>query len=269
MALYFQNSYSIEVSIAFAWFDSGCGADNQNFRKQGWWNLHSDETFLAWSVDLRSVNRYAYFYAEAADGATWSGTGRACLFITQAAFDQCAFNNTNCDQQVDFEELDFNGNYDLTVQLGPDPGQVVLWPEGIIGRYLLVSSQTFHPVNDAILRYDGTTGAFIDTFAAGGGVNDPLGLAIGPDGNLYVASANTNNVLRYNGVTGAPIDAFCLRPWARWPDQRRLRSGPKPLRQQLQCRHHPTVQWDNRILHRHFCLSWGIRSPPRLGLRAG
>jgi len=58
------------------------------------------------------------------------------------------------------------------------------------------------------LRYNGTTGAFIDTFASGSGLSGPAGLAFGPDGNLYVGSFNSDAVLRYNGTTGAFIDTF-------------------------------------------------------------
>ncbi len=51
-------------------------------------------------------------------------------------------------------------------------------------------------------------GDFIDVFASGSGLDFPIGLVFGPDGNLYVSSANTDEVLRYNGTTGAFIDAF-------------------------------------------------------------
>ncbi|MBD0337308.1 MAG: PEP-CTERM sorting domain-containing protein, partial [Cyanobacteria bacterium Co-bin13] len=48
-------------------------------------------------------------------------------------------------------------------------------------------------LSDQILRYDGTTGAFLDVFAAGDGVtpdglNGPNGLLFGPDGKLYVTT---------------------------------------------------------------------------------
>jgi hypothetical protein len=58
------------------------------------------------------------------------------------------------------------------------------------------------------VRFNGATGAFIDTFvpALSGGLMLPIGLAFGPDDNLYVSSFN--DVLRYNGTTGAFMDAF-------------------------------------------------------------
>ena len=66
------------------------------------------------------------------------------------------------------------------------------------------------PGNSSVLRYDRTTGAFIDAFvsAGSGGLADPQGLEFGPDGNLYVASQGSAQVLRYNGATGAFVDAF-------------------------------------------------------------
>jgi DNA-binding beta-propeller fold protein YncE len=69
---------------------------------------------------------------------------------------------------------------------------------------LLVSSGE----TDSVIRYDGTTGAFIDIFASGRGLAGPNGMSFGPDGNLDVGSAKDNRVLRYDGTTGAFIDAF-------------------------------------------------------------
>lgn len=61
-----------------------------------------------------------------------------------------------------------------------------------------------------ILRYNGATGAFIDAFvpSGSGGLSQANDLHFGPDGHLYVSSANTNSVLRYNETTGAFIDVF-------------------------------------------------------------
>jgi len=64
--------------------------------------------------------------------------------------------------------------------------------------------------NNSVLRYNGTTGAFIDDFVPdfSGGLEEPVGLVFGPDGNLYVSSEDSDQVLRYNGTTGAFIDVF-------------------------------------------------------------
>lgn len=36
----------------------------------------------------------------------------------------------------------------------------------------------------------------------------PVGLAVGPDATLYVASNANNNILRYDGQTGAFLNEF-------------------------------------------------------------
>lgn len=63
-----------------------------------------------------------------------------------------------------------------------------------------------------VFRYNQTNGAAIGTgvfvVANSGGLNQPHGLAFGPDGNFYVASAGSDEVLRYNGTNGAFINAF-------------------------------------------------------------
>jgi hypothetical protein len=59
-----------------------------------------------------------------------------------------------------------------------------------------------------VLRFDGTTGAFLGVFVppGSGGLRFPDGIAFGPDCNFYVR--NPGEVLRYNGATGDFIDAF-------------------------------------------------------------
>jgi DNA-binding beta-propeller fold protein YncE len=64
--------------------------------------------------------------------------------------------------------------------------------------------------SDAVLRYDEATGAFRGAFVPprSGGLDQPRGMAFGPDGALYVASFFTDQVLRYDGATGDFRDVF-------------------------------------------------------------
>ncbi len=81
------------------------------------------------------------------------------------------------------------------------PIEAIIGPDG----KLYVSGER----SDDVLRYDATTGAFIDVFiASGGGLDEPGGMAFGPDGHLYVANGQGDSVLRYNGNTGGFIDVF-------------------------------------------------------------
>jgi DNA-binding beta-propeller fold protein YncE len=65
--------------------------------------------------------------------------------------------------------------------------------------------------NDCVLRFDGASGAYLDTFVAAGsgGLNGPdAGLTFGPDGHLYVPSFFNHRVLRYDGTNGAFLGVF-------------------------------------------------------------
>jgi sugar lactone lactonase YvrE len=59
----------------------------------------------------------------------------------------------------------------------------------------------------AVLKFDGTTGAFLSTFVAAGagGMMEPRGLAFDQDGRLYVADSASNAVHRYDS-TGQYLD---------------------------------------------------------------
>jgi hypothetical protein len=82
------------------------------------------------------------------------------------------------------------------------PADVLIGPDGL----LYVSGYN----SDTIVRYNASTGAFVDTFVSAGlgGLDGPTGLAFGKDGNLLVASYNTDSVKRYDATTGAYIDDF-------------------------------------------------------------
>ena len=80
--------------------------------------------------------------------------------------------------------------YSIDLEFGPDGN-------------LYVSS---HYTNQ-ILRFDGTTGEFIDIFASGGGLDRPFGLDF-HNGYLYVGSHYDGQLLRYNSTNGEFIDIF-------------------------------------------------------------
>lgn len=83
-----------------------------------------------------------------------------------------------------------------------NPDDMTVGPDG----HLYVSSGT--DTTGQILRYHGTTGAFIDVFAQGNGMKRPYGSAFGPDGHLYVASFRSDQILKFDGQTGAFVAEF-------------------------------------------------------------
>ena len=59
-----------------------------------------------------------------------------------------------------------------------------------------------------LYRFDGDSGAFESQFGSGDGLNAPDAITLGPDGLLYVANFNGNNILRYNPNTLTLVDTF-------------------------------------------------------------
>jgi len=96
----------------------------------------------------------------------------------------------------------------LALTFGPD------------GNLYVANSQANNSTPGGILRYNGKTGAFIDTFVApgSGGLIKPLSVVFGAGGDLFVgssdatggsvASPHTSTVLRYDGITGAFLGTF-------------------------------------------------------------
>src|SRR5207247_2315517 len=76
---------------------------------------------------------------------------------------------------------------------------------GADGNAYVVNGNT-----NAVLEFDGTTGAALGTFVSSGsgGLSLPVGLDFGPDGALYVASLNNNKVAKFDAATGASLGDF-------------------------------------------------------------
>jgi streptogramin lyase len=79
-------------------------------------------------------------------------------------------------------------------------------PAAALATRLVVSSEFSH----SILRYDGASGAFVDTFvpSGSGGLDQPTGVTQGPDGNFYVSSKGSGQILRFSKVNGSFLGVF-------------------------------------------------------------
>jgi hypothetical protein len=80
-----------------------------------------------------------------------------------------------------------------------NPSRIVFGPDG--NAYVASTASS----SNAVLRYNGTTGAFIDAFvpSGSGGLDGPIGMVFRPDGYLYVVGWRSNSVLRYQASNGA------------------------------------------------------------------
>jgi glucose/arabinose dehydrogenase len=70
------------------------------------------------------------------------------------------------------------------------------------GGFAYVTSAGTHQ----ILKYNATSGAFVDV-AASGGIDYPRDVAFGPDGLMYVSSGNNDRILRFT-VSGVYVDDY-------------------------------------------------------------
>ena len=99
---------------------------------------------------------------------------------------------------------DFTGAFVTAGEAGlAGPEYIIAGPDGFL--YLAAQS-------NQVLKLDPVRGGVVEVFVEDdpltptdetGGLAWPHGLRFGPDGDLYVASSETNQVLRYDGASGA------------------------------------------------------------------
>ena len=75
MGLRIANAYSSTVwtTIMFYSPETCGGPDNQPFECMGWWRIEPGTNALVYANDVGDLNPWWYVYAQASDGAVWSG----------------------------------------------------------------------------------------------------------------------------------------------------------------------------------------------------
>ena len=105
-AVHFHNSYRTTVWVAIMRYNPGSCGSYGTWETKGWWRLDPGATKQAFSTS----NRYAAYYAKAADGAQWSGNyGRVYLY--HSAFDSCInIGSTAAYRTVGMRLIDLGGS---------------------------------------------------------------------------------------------------------------------------------------------------------------
>ncbi len=102
---------------------------------------------------------------------------------------------------------------------------LLLLPALVRAEDILVASR----FTDNVLRFDAVTGSFKGVFASGNGMANPNGLAIGPDGKLYVALGDIPVILRFEATTGQFIDRFVFDDPATSADETGGLASPRAI----------------------------------------
>jgi len=114
------NGYPAHVYVAIMFYSpESCGGDGKDFETMGWWSVDRGSCVNVYANDLEDLNRYWYYYAEAADGAVWAGPYR--VLVSNRAFDLCYgfVSSADADRYIGMRELDIGDNDDYTLTLVP------------------------------------------------------------------------------------------------------------------------------------------------------
>ena len=84
MRLYFGSRYPARLWVCLDFYDPENCAQYGGWKNRGWWAIDPGNVAYVLNTSYRNV----YFYAEAADGAVWSGP-YGPVPVYQRAFDDC------------------------------------------------------------------------------------------------------------------------------------------------------------------------------------
>jgi uncharacterized membrane protein len=82
--VHFHNSYGPRIWVALMFKDDGCGSEGRPWGTRGWWTIDNGADVHVLNTD----NRYIYYYAEADNGAVWTGNFGP-IYVVQQAFSSC------------------------------------------------------------------------------------------------------------------------------------------------------------------------------------
>ena len=148
------------------------------------------------------------------DYETTDGTATAASRDYDAAAGTLTFNLADGEAEVtetissvvngDVEVEDFETFW---VDLSEAAGAVIPYGRGL---GTIENDDAAIVIDDVTVTEGDATPRFIDAFVTADSnlLAGPNAMAIGPDGNWYVAGQNSDNVVRYDAVTGAMIDEF-------------------------------------------------------------
>ncbi|MEU1882431.1 DUF1036 domain-containing protein [Streptosporangium sp. NPDC020072] len=112
MELHFRNRYTARAWIAIMFYSPDGCRDQGQWGTRGWWAVDpGGEAYI-----LNTGNRYAAFYAEAADGAVWTGS-HGPFYVYRDAFDSCLNVGSTAARRVGARLVDLNGYSSYYVNL--------------------------------------------------------------------------------------------------------------------------------------------------------
>jgi uncharacterized membrane protein len=100
MKVSFRNNYNATVWVAIMRFDQKACANHGDWATAGWWKIEPGEEKWPFST----TNRFAYYYAEASDGAVWSGD-YGPISVEKGAFESCLNITGNAGHRVGLLEI--------------------------------------------------------------------------------------------------------------------------------------------------------------------